>query len=81
MKLAEVISPWTGDGSSDNANRPTIGEDYTLVSGPRDVTGQPGQNLHPEPNFMQCRIVAEDAVMAAIEADNAYTVVVGPEDI
>lgn len=71
---AEVQSPWTGD------NQPVIAFAYPLQIC-TDVTGTPNENVQPDPNFSQLRVEAEDAVMAQIEADNDFVVVLGPEDI
>lgn len=74
MKRAQVLTPWIGDGrSADSANRAAVGDAYTLERW-TDVTGQPAENLQPDPNLLAVEIVCEDAVLAQIDADPDYEI-------
>jgi hypothetical protein len=77
---AEILSPWAGDGSELTPNAPQLGTDHAIDSF-SDVTGTPSANLHPDPSFVQVKAVSDDLVMAAIEADTTYVVVIGPTDV
>ena len=85
MNTAEVLTQWIGTGTSeDDAYRPSITTDHPTIAKYEDTTGQPSENLTPNPNTFSCRIECDDATLAAIEADNNYYVIssdVIPEDI
>ena len=69
----EVLTAWTGTGTEADANRPKVADDYTIGKW-TDTTGQPSQNLQPDPNLYLIEAEADPAVVAAIEADNDYHV-------
>lgn len=74
MKRARVLTSWTGDGvTQETATRPALLADYALESC-TDVTGQPAENLQPDPNLFAVEIVCDDAVLEAIDADSTYLV-------
>ncbi|MGD9156914.1 MAG: hypothetical protein PVG39_00780 [Desulfobacteraceae bacterium] len=70
---AEVITSWIGDGSEENPNRPLIADHYSLDKW-SDVTGQPSENLIPDPNSCVIFIECEDTMMDQIETDSNYFV-------
>jgi hypothetical protein len=84
-EYAVFTVPWTvileeGEG----INTPLLGQDYPYNSGTgdgvkkwQDVTGQPSENLTPNPNQYQIEVWANTATMDAIEADATYTMVPG----
>lgn len=69
MKRAAITTAWTGTGSStEDAQRPALSDVYSLGSW-TDITGQPAENLHPDPNAFTVEIMCEDAVLAQMDAD------------
>ena len=81
---AEVTTSWTGTGAStDDANRPQLGDDYALLKR-EDITGQPSANLQPDPNLYNVLVEVEESVLDAINADPDYLVLwqeLIPEDV
>ena len=73
MYRAEVATTWTGTGAEDDANRPKLGDDYALKKF-EDCTGQPSENLRPDPNLYVVRVECEEAVLAEIEDSPDYLV-------
>ncbi len=55
------------------SREPQLALDYALIEC-SDVTGQPQENVDPDPNIYIVECVAEDAVFATIEADANYQV-------
>ena len=70
---AEVTTPWTGTGTMEDSNRPLIGDTYSLKKW-EDTTGQPAENLQPDPNIYIIKIQCTEEVLNQIEADENYTV-------
>lgn len=68
---AQFVTEWTGDGTEENPNHPTI-DDVPGNKSWTDITGQPAQNLHPAPNVYVVEVTAEEAVLDAI-ADAGHT--------
>jgi len=77
MWQAEVLTEWLFE---DGTNRPRLTKDYRLVSAV-DTTGQPVENLVPDPNQSIWYIVCEEAMLDLIEADNNYLVLWAKEVI
>jgi hypothetical protein len=74
MKRARILTPWTGDGqSTTTAYRPLVSDRYPLARCV-DVTGQPAENLQPDPNLFVVEAVCEEATLALIEADPDFVV-------
>lgn len=73
MKQAEIITGWSGDGTTDSPNRPMISDTFQVKKW-EDVTGQSSNNLHPDPNTYILHITCEDDVLTQIEADSDYYV-------
>ena len=74
MYQCEIITPFAGDGSEDNPNRPKLGDDYALRKW-EDITGTPSASITPSPNLYAVLVECEEAVLGAIEKDNVYPVV------
>jgi len=73
IKMA-VLTAWSGDGSEDNPNHPAISDDHQLQRW-EDTTGQPSENLHPDPNLLEINAWVEtDEQLQAIEDDPNYYV-------
>jgi len=53
---ADIITPFIGDGSEDNSNRPQLGDDYATIRW-SDITGTPSAQLTPSPNMYVLREV------------------------
>lgn len=71
-KRAFVLTHWIGDGlSSLTANRPAIGDAYSLLSY-QDVTGHPSAAIPPTPNLFVADCTVDDATATLIAADNNY---------
>lgn len=73
MNRAEIITPWIGSGTSADPNRPQLPSDHAITSF-EDRTGQPSENLQPDPNLFVVLAEMTDAVLASIEADSTYEV-------
>lgn len=73
MNVAEIITPWIGTGTETDLNRSQLGDDHALVKW-EDVTGQPSENIQPDPNLYIVRAEMTDAVLSDIEADATYEV-------
>ena len=69
---AEILSPWVV--SADGQRTIQLSQDYAGLTG-SDITGQPAQNVVPDPNLVAVLIECEEAVLGAIEKDNVYPVV------
>jgi hypothetical protein len=70
--FADIITPWTGDGTEDDPNRPRLMDNYRF--GFTDKTGQPSGALPPQPNIFVINVKVEDTVLAQIDADAEYYV-------
>jgi hypothetical protein len=75
---ADIITPFTGDGSEDNANRPQLGDDYATIRW-SDITGTPSAQLTPSPNMYVLRAEVTEAVLSDIESDGVYLVLSSEE--
>jgi len=77
MYRARVITPWVPAWKDTRprlkANRPQLLRDYTVLTS-EDVTGQPTANITPSPNMYTLEIVADGAVIDAIDRDADYDV-------
>ncbi len=73
MNIAEIITPWIGSGTSVDSNRPQLPSDHALIKF-EDTTGQPSENLQPDPNLFVVLAEMTDAILADIEADSTYEV-------
>lgn len=73
-----IITPWTGTGLEEDANRPQLGDDH-VFSKWEDVTGQNAQGIRPDPNLYTLRVELEEAALAGVEADGIYYVVSSEE--
>ena len=90
-KVAEVMTPWIGDGTPGvNPRRPLLKDTFGLMNW-RDVTGQPSADLPPDPNLYVVKIQCSEAVLDSIalddrfliiwssDAPDGFTVIVGPD--
>lgn len=73
MIKAEITTPWTGTGTMKDPNRPLLPDIFTIKSW-TDTTGQPAENLQPDPNIFIIEVVCEQAVLNAIELDDRFAV-------
>ena len=71
MEVAEISTQWVGTGADEDSNRPRLGDDYDINKW-EDVTGQPSENLRPEPNNYVVKVEAETYVMDQIASDSNY---------
>ena len=67
MYTAEVTTQWTTD--ADGANVPALAALLQAGDSCEDVSGQPAQNITPDPNVTVWRVHCSGATLAAIEAD------------
>lgn len=72
LRRAEVLTPWTGDGSAATPFRPLLAMRYAVTS--TDITAQPAGSLTPDPNLTVLEIVCEESVLAQIDADPDFEV-------
>jgi len=70
----EVITPFVGDGTRGNANRPQMGEDYAFIRW-EDITAIPSAQLKPSPNMNTIKAEVTEAVLNQIESDGTYYVI------
>lgn len=70
---AWVVTPWVARTVPGTFDHPKLEDDHQLISW-TDVTGQPVQNISPEPNEYTVEIICTEAVLDAIEADAQYEV-------
>lgn len=73
LTLAFVLTPWTGEGSDEQPNRPQLADDHPLLSW-QDVTGQPAVNIRPDPNLFQIKVTCTQDTLDKIETDPTYFV-------
>ena len=76
----EVITPFVGDGTGGNANRPQMGDDYTFIRW-TDITATPSAQLTPSPNMYVIKAEVTEAVLNSIESDGTYHVLSSEEII
>lgn len=83
MNKVEVITPWVEAifGDDTTSNHPKIQDDYPYVQATgygilswEDTTGQPSENLSPDPNSYIVFATCDDATLADLEADASYYV-------
>lgn len=73
---AQVITPWvrnTVEGLG-LANQCKLKIDHPSILTWTDVTGQPSENLFPDPNMYVVEIICDQTTLDAIEADDNYHV-------
>ena len=71
---AEALTKWIGIGNgTEDANRPQIADDHAVIKC-EDVTGQPSENLQPDPNLYIVEITCDQATLDAIKADSNFMV-------
>ena len=70
---AQILSPWIGSGTDADQNRPLLNDVYPKADW-TDVTEQPTENLHPDPNLYIVEVECDAATLAAIEADSRFLV-------
>lgn len=82
MILAQILSPWTGDGGepgnratrqANRSYRPRLLDDYPLLAH-RDASRQPAANLLPDPNLAVVEALLSELTLAQIEMNSAYLV-------
>ena len=74
-KVAEVMTPWIGDGTPKiNPRRPLLSDVFGLTKW-GDVTGQPVIDLPPDPNLYVIKIQCSDAVLDSILLDDRFLII------
>jgi uncharacterized membrane-anchored protein len=70
--IAHISTQFIGTGKSDDPYRPQVADAYrcSVV----DVTGTPSREIMPTPNSYVVEVIADEATMAAIVADERYPV-------
>jgi hypothetical protein len=72
MYELEVVTTWTVD--SDGANVPAVAALLGPGDSCEDRTGQPAQNITPDPNVVVFGVFCSADTLSAIEADAGHTV-------
>ena len=72
---AQVLTPWV---VQDNTNQPQLPLDHPVLAW-QDVTGQPAENIVPDPNTYTIEVTCDQATLDAISADAAYFVLTSEE--
>jgi len=70
--VARISTQFVGAGKSDDPYRPQVADAYPC--GCVDVTGTPAEQIMPKPNSYVVEVVADEATMAAIVADERYPI-------
>ena len=76
----EVVTPWTGTGQGEDANRPDVADKYMAGTYWRegqkweDVTGQSVAQIKPDPNLYVIYMELEADVLEALEKSNDYLI-------
>ena len=70
---ARILTPWTGAGTDTDPNRPLVADLFPLDSW-IDVTGQPANQLQPDPNLYAIDCKLPSSVLASIDADPRFRV-------
>lgn len=68
--IAEIASPWIGDGTSANPYRAKLGDDYPLQS----IDGTTNKTASIPPNYEVWRVVTDEQTINAIAGNDAYFV-------
>jgi len=77
MNTATIVTMWMGDGDGINGTTPyypMLTDDYPGIASYSDITGQPSSHLIPIPDSYTVEVTVDDATLAAIQGDAAYTV-------
>jgi len=73
MIKASVNTAWMGDGCSEaTAYKPKLTTDHPDIVKYEDDTGQPSENLAPDPNMFSVLIECDEATLNGIIADSTY---------
>jgi hypothetical protein len=73
MFEAQILSPWTGTGTSLDPRRHQITDDHTLDTC-NDISAQLAPGLPPTPNLGLCLVELDAQALDAVEADATYYV-------
>jgi hypothetical protein len=72
---AEILTPWheyTEEGTTFRS--PLVSVEYQIRKY-QDITGQPSENMLPDPNIFSALIECDETVLAAIALDTRFFVV------
>lgn len=72
--LAQVLSPWVGEGTTSNPYRPQLSDDYPAITW-QDITGTETAQLIPPVNVVILEIQTHEQTYQTIASDPAYTVI------
>lgn len=69
-----VLTPWLED--ADGLKKPKVFEDYPMSTGDKwmDTTGQPVENLMPDPNLYAIEAITSGALHTMIASDTNYLI-------
>ena len=76
----EVVTPWTGTGQEEDANRPDVADKYMAGAYWRegqkweDRTAQAAEAIRPDPNLYVVYMELEADVLEALEKSNDYLI-------
>ena len=80
-EYAQFLTPWglSDSGDGEVSNSPALPDKYPFNAGNgirkwQDITGQPSENLWPDPNCYIIETWADTATMDAITADTEYVI-------
>jgi hypothetical protein len=72
--IAQILSPWIGDGTTASPYRPQLSDDFPGVSW-QDVTGTDAAKLIPETNSVVLEIETDEQTINEIASNPAYLVI------
>ena len=81
LATADFATAWIGDGTESNPNTPSFSSATGLSYKYEDITGQPTENLSPNPNVFVARITADESVLDALDALPNTSELVGTREL
>lgn len=69
---AQILTPWIGTGSIEDPFRPLLGD--VIKCSWTDVTAQPSERLHPDPNLFVVAVNCSADDLAVVESDGRFFV-------
>jgi hypothetical protein len=79
MWQAQILTPFTGAGTTTDPFRPQLSTDYPALVGWADITGTPPAYLPPAPNLYVVEATCDVATLDVIEADARYQIISAEE--
>jgi hypothetical protein len=72
--IAQILTPYIGDGSDLEPYRPLVSDRYSVTAW-TDVTGTPNTNIVPTVNLYVVQIVCDEPILDAIADDSDFAII------